>query len=63
MKGPPPGSGGEDITWPDAVAPRGRRTSSTQKVQPQTSILRALGCVGPVLLWSAALWSLWPPYL
>ena len=31
MKHPPLGPGGEDITWPDQVAPRGRRTPSTQK--------------------------------
>ena len=29
MKGPPLGLGGEDITWPDQVAPRGRKASST----------------------------------
>ena len=37
MKGPPLGPGGEDITWPDQVAPQGRRTPSTQKHKPQTS--------------------------
>ena len=37
MEGPPPGPGGEDITWPDQVAPRGRKTSSTRKIKPQTS--------------------------
>ena len=37
MKGPPLGPGGEDITWPDQVAPRGRRTPSTRKIKPQTS--------------------------
>ena len=37
MKGPPLGPGGEDITWPNEVAPRNRRTSSTQKVKTQTS--------------------------
>ena len=39
MKGPALGTGGEDITWPDLVAPRGRRVPSTQKVKPQTSNL------------------------
>ena len=29
MKGPPLGFGGEHISWPDQVAPWGRRTSST----------------------------------
>ena len=42
MKGPPLGPGGEDITWPDQVAPRGRRTSSTRNVKPQTSNLSTL---------------------
>ena len=37
MKGSPLGPGGEDITWPDQVAPRGRRTSSTRNLKPQTS--------------------------
>ena len=39
MEGPPLGPGGEDITWPDQVAPRGRKASSTRKIKPQTSIL------------------------
>ena len=34
---PPLGPGGEDITWHDQVAPRGRKASSTRKVNPQTS--------------------------
>ena len=33
------GPGGEDITWPDQVAPRGRKASSTRKIKPQTSNL------------------------
>ena len=37
MKGCPLGPGGEDITWPDQVASRGRRTSSTQSIKAQTS--------------------------
>ena len=37
MEGPPLGPGGEDITWPDQVAPRGRKASSTRKIKPQTS--------------------------
>ena len=37
--GPPLGPGGEDITWPDQVAPRGRKRSSTRKIKPQTSNL------------------------
>ena len=39
MKGPPLGPGGEDITWPNQVAPRGRKSSSTRKIKPQTSNL------------------------
>ena len=39
MEGPPLGPGGEDITWPDQVAPRGRKASSTRKNKPQTSNL------------------------
>ena len=37
MKGPPVGPGGEDITWPDQVAPRSRMASSARKIKPQTS--------------------------
>ena len=37
--GPPLGPGGEDITWPDQVAPRGQKVSSTCKIKPQTSNL------------------------
>ena len=39
MTGPPLRSGGEDITWPDQVAPQGRKVSSTRKLKPQTSNL------------------------
>ena len=39
MEGPPLGPGGEDITWPDQVAPQGRKASSTRKIKPQTSNL------------------------
>ena len=39
MQGPHLGAGGEDITWPDQVAPRGRKASSTRKIKPQTSNL------------------------
>ena len=37
MKGPPLGPGGEDITWPNQVAPPSRMASSTRKIKPQTS--------------------------
>ena len=40
MKGPALGPGGEDITWPDQVAPWGRKASSTRKIKPQTSNLK-----------------------
>ena len=49
MEGPPLGPGGEDITWPDQVAPRGRKASSTRKIKPQTSNLR-LRWAGIVLI-------------
>ena len=39
LEGPPLGPGGEDITWPDQVAPRGRKASSTREMKPQTSSL------------------------
>ena len=39
IKGPPLGPGGEDMTWPDEVAPWGRKTSSTRSLKPQTSNL------------------------
>ena len=42
MEGFPLGPGGEDITWPDQVAPRGRKASSTRKIKPQTSNLFTL---------------------
>ena len=41
MKGPPSGPVGEDITWPNQVAARGRTTPSTRNVKPQTSNLIA----------------------
>ena len=43
MEGPPLGPGGEDITWPNQVAPRGRKASSTRKIKPQTSNLFKTG--------------------
>ena len=44
MEGPPLGPGGEDITWPNQVAPRGRKASSTHKIKPQTSNLKCTRC-------------------
>ena len=43
MEGPPLGPAGEDITWPDQVAPRSRKASSTRKIKPQTSNLLGIG--------------------
>ena len=37
LEGPPLGPVGEDITWPDQVAPQGRKASSSRKIKPQTS--------------------------
>ena len=37
MKDPPLGPGGEDITWPNHVAPWGPKVSNTRNVKPQTS--------------------------
>ena len=37
MKGFPPDPGGEDITWPDQVAPRGGTEPRTHKIKPQIS--------------------------
>ena len=48
MEGPPLGPGGEDITWPDQVAHRGRKASSTRKIKPQTSNLKS-HCANSVL--------------
>ena len=42
MKGLPLGLDGEDITWPDQVAPQGRKVSSTRKIKPQTSNLHLM---------------------
>ena len=39
LGGIPLGPAGEDITWPDQVAPRGRKASGARKIKPQTSNL------------------------
>ena len=50
MEGPPLGPGGEDITWPEEVAPGGRKASSTRKIKRQTSNLqKRVQYVGHVL--------------
>ena len=51
MEGPPLGPGGEDITWPDQVAPRSRKASSSRSFKPPTSNLHF-----------SELWGLWSPY-
>ena len=50
MKGPPLDPGWWDITWPDQVAPRGQKWSSTRKIKPQTSNLHHLQHVPPIPL-------------
>ena len=63
MEGPPLGPGGEDITWPDQVAPRGRKASSTRKIKPQTSNL--YGTTAPSLwleLRSLSAWQATPSW-
>ena len=54
MKGPPLGPGGEDITWTDQVAPRGRKSSSTRENKSQTSNLH-LSTMGKRVLASGTL--------
>ena len=54
MKGPVLGPGGEDITWPDQVAPRGRKASSTREIKPQTSNSSRMfqsGAAAAICLW------------
>ena len=56
MECPPLGPGVEDITWPDQVAPRGRKASSTRKIKPQTSNLKPSASATAVCahcMWSA----------
>ena len=40
MNSPPLGPAGEDITWPDQVAPRGGKAPSTRNLKPQMINLR-----------------------
>ena len=42
MRGPPLDPGGEDITWPDPLAPRGQKALGTPKVKPQSSNLNII---------------------
>ena len=49
MKGPPLSPGGEDITRPNQVAPRGRKACSTRNLKPETSnhcLLVSVGVLG-----------------
>ena len=67
MEGPPLGPGGEDITWPDQVAPRGRKASSTRKIKRQTSNLQRRPLPPPWVVWRAHLarsrhWALVGPF-
>ena len=39
MRGPPLGVGGQDITWPDQVAPRSRKVYSIRNLKPENSNL------------------------
>ena len=39
MKCPSLGTGGEDITWPEQVAPRDRKACGTGNLKPQNSNL------------------------
>ena len=58
FEGPPLGPGGEDITWPNQVAPRGRKASSTRKIKPQTSNLSTrTGRVLQACLLDRAVWQ------
>ena len=66
MDGPPLGPGGEDINWPDQVAPRGRKASSTRKIKPQTSNLKLIqqtkfnpftASSNPFCLWYSHSWT------
>ena len=41
MKGPSLGPSGEDITWPDHVAARGRKASSTLKPQKTRNLKKS----------------------
>ena len=58
MEGPPLGPGGEDITWPNQVPPRGQKASSTRKIKPQTSYLKPQTSTWPIVPSSmaAAFW-------
>ena len=49
MKGPPLGPAGEDITWPDQVAPRGRNALVPAKsnLKPQTHLPLRWTCGTP----------------
>ena len=68
MEGLPLGHGGEDITRPHKVAPRGRKASSTRKIKPQTSNLLKIVRQSPVYQqmrvprWPILSWSGWAKY-
>ena len=65
MKGPPLGPGRKDITWPDQVAPRCQKASSTRKTKRQTSNLKGHVTCGYVMQWMHGVtylmeWVSWP---
>ena len=58
-RAPSLGPGGENIIWPDQVAPRGRKASSTRKMKPQTSNLRPFLFAVPPFLFLLRPCCLW----
>ena len=57
MKPPPLGPGGDDITWPDQVAPRGRKMSSTRNVKPPVEWNLREGAVAHMLVVPHHAWA------
>ena len=47
MEGPTLGPCGEDITWPNQVAPRGGKAPGTRKIKPQNSNHLGCACTPP----------------
>ena len=59
MKGPQLGPCGEDITWPEKVAPRGRRAPSTCKTKaPSSNLTHMPPAVGGSSGGCPAVWSI-----
>ena len=59
MKGPPLPPGGKDITWPNQVAPSGRKPSSTRNLKPQNlkTVFGVCRCVQGLRMGSMRKWS------